>query len=268
MKRHPFLKRVLLRLARTFHPILTVPYRGRRLTIDTRDLWIGGEIFYSGTWQPLLTNLIPKLGIAGKVAIDVGANVGTFTMVLSDAVGPDGRVLAIEPGPYVFEILERNVARLASNVTTVRSAAGSSIGEAILHTPSNHLGDARLNFHEPCSRCSRVATTTIDALTERFEDGAVALMKIDVQGYEPAVIAGARETLRRNPDLILIVEIYSAETRALVSELWNDGWRGREVTEDAVTVFANRVPECDWWDLVLTRSESVRARLDRAFSAR
>jgi FkbM family methyltransferase len=268
MKRRPFVKRVLLRLARTFRPVLTVPYRGRRLTIDTRDLWIGGELFYWGSWQPILMGVVRRLGLEGQVAIDVGANIGVFTTELSDAVGVRGRVVAIEPGPDAFAILRANAERLSPNVTLIHGAASSSIGEAVIHASPNDLGGARMNAHQPCERCARVETTTIDTLTATFEDGAVGLMKIDVQGSEPAVVAGAGETLRRNPDLILILEVETDGTRALVSELWREGWRGWELAADSLTRLANGAPANACCDLLLARSENARARLDQAVTAR
>lgn len=159
----------------------------------------------------------------GTVALDVGANVGAYAMVLGQWVGPAGAVYAFEPGPKAFAGLVGHVALngLGQIVRPVMSAVGGeeAIAPLIVDGPSGEcrlagdaeaappLGRARAASGTATPRTIETPVTTIDRFcaAERIEP---AFVKIDVEGWELAVLRGARDTIRRLPHLALFVEMH------------------------------------------------------------
>lgn len=130
----------------------------------------------------------------GATVIDVGANVGFFTLKFGRWVGPGGRVIALEPEPANHAALVRAVdkAGLAPRVDVLRAAAAEGPGELLLTLNPDNPADHRLGD----SGIAVPALRLDDLLAERHWP-AVTLVKIDVQGAESRVLAGAAETLRR-----------------------------------------------------------------------
>jgi FkbM family methyltransferase len=133
----------------------------------------------------------------GTCVVDVGANIGFFTVRFARWVSDGGRVLAVEPEADNHRSLERRLARagLAGHVEVVRAAAGEREGWDYLTVNPHHPGDHRLSVADGDGEPVRLAT--IDGLLAARGRPAVSLIKIDVQGAEPRVIAGAAETLAR-----------------------------------------------------------------------
>ena len=139
----------------------------------------------------------------GMTAIDVGANHGVFALTMARLVGPAGRVTAFEPGPEAQELLERSIARngLAS-LELVRAAVGETCGQAQLH--DGHGSSEAVSLAACAGRPGRqVRVTTLDAEWQRLGCPAVDFVKIDVEGFEAQVIAGARRLLMQAEPLVM-----------------------------------------------------------------
>jgi FkbM family methyltransferase len=151
----------------------------------------------------------------GVTALDVGANVGAYSILLGQWAGPSGKVFAFEPAPEVFEGLARHVALngLAGRVEPIRSAVGAEVGTARLLIAGTG-GESRLVIPTPGTPGTDVGAmidvrvTTIDAFCA--ERGlSPDFIKVDVEGFELSVLQGARDTIRRRGrDLALFVEMH------------------------------------------------------------
>jgi FkbM family methyltransferase len=130
----------------------------------------------------------------GAYVIDVGANIGFFTTRFARWVSRGGRVLAIEPEALNLERLCRTLKDecLDQMVDVIPAAATNKSGMAFLEINPNHPGDHRLG-----SRGRTIESVTLDGLIAARGWTPVSLVKIDVQGAEAGVIAGAREILTR-----------------------------------------------------------------------
>jgi FkbM family methyltransferase len=161
----------------------------------------------------------------GGTILDVGANIGAYTVACARAAGDRGHVIAVEPGRGTFEKLTRTCAWLGlENVTTVQAAAGRINGAVDFvsyrsgRDVQQHLADARP--HEACDRL-QVESRRLDDVCGP-EVGAVTLVKLDIQGHEIGALEGARHILA-NRRAHLIVEFYLAGLRAAggsSGELW------------------------------------------------
>jgi FkbM family methyltransferase len=138
---------------------------------------------------------------AGSTVVDVGAHVGFFTQTLGAWVGPQGRVLAIEPEPVNFARLHNRVQRngLASRVILVNAAAVDTPGSRFLKVDPVHPGD-----HQLANGGLPVRGVTLDELLADLELPAVSLVKLDVQGAELKVLKGAVQLLRLRPPNLMI----------------------------------------------------------------
>jgi FkbM family methyltransferase len=186
----------------------------------------------------------------------VGANIGVHTVVLGRAAAP-GRVVACEPNSALIERLRANIAlNRLRNVTVCQVALGAAPGRAALYVPSEpeHTAGASLgrgvHVHLDTARELEVEVTTLDALAQREGLKDVALVKVDVEGMEPAVLQGGRELLRRDRP-VLIFECtpgwwaklgYNLETvSADLAELGYDA--PRRITWRGLRPLPQRLPE-------------------------
>jgi FkbM family methyltransferase len=141
----------------------------------------------------------------GRCIVDVGANVGLHCLAWS-RLAP---VVALEPAPETFARLNANVAAngLQERVRTLRTAAADTVGEVDFFVASDSgFSSLKNTQHAPIRERITVPCTTLDALAAELP-GPVGLLKIDVEGLERTVIAGATELLRRDRP-VLMVEIF------------------------------------------------------------
>jgi FkbM family methyltransferase len=145
---------------------------------------------------------------AGGVFVDVGANVGTYAMVLARHVGANGKVIAIEPHPVTHARLAFN--RAASGFTQViliAAAAGPSDGELMIETDGDNLGASHIVSGERADHAIRVPSLRLQRILGDAGVGHVDTLKIDVEGYEDRVLTGFfREAPQRQWPRAVVIE--------------------------------------------------------------
>jgi FkbM family methyltransferase len=164
---------------------------------------IGYSIVKGGVFDPCVTETLHRLIDPGDAVADVGANVGYMTSLAAARVGGDGRVLAFEPHPRVYELLERNAARWrdAASIRTVelsRIALSDSDGEGTLTAGpffDANMGLAALSDGQATHAGAESITVRLARLDEIAESGTFGLLKVDVEGHEAAVLRGATRLL-------------------------------------------------------------------------
>ncbi|TSC77076.1 MAG: FkbM family methyltransferase [Parcubacteria group bacterium Gr01-1014_31] len=154
---------------------------------------------------------LAELAGPGDVAVDIGADVGFFTLLLARQVVPKGHVYAFEPEPNNLRALTANVRRSGlRNITIVPAAVASVSGTLSLHLSPVNPGDHRIMPAENKRRTVPVAAVSLDAY---FHDkpGSIKVMKIDVQGAELSVLGGMTKLLAdpaRTVDLAMMIEYW------------------------------------------------------------
>lgn len=186
---------------------------GDRFLCRTEDV-LQRRLYAFGVWEPAITAFVNSRLRPGDTFVDVGANVGYYTVVASRLVGPAGRVIALEPSPSIRAELVANLALNASaNVRVSSVAASNAAGTAVIHraTDSNR-GSSSLLASRGFEAEAEVRTEPLDTLLSAEEWASARIIKIDVEGFEGQVIEGMLRHLRHaRPDLEIVVEISPVE---------------------------------------------------------
>jgi FkbM family methyltransferase len=186
----------------------TVRAEGLTLLLDPKDKVITPFILDHGAYEPAETAVFRSLLRPGETFIDVGANIGWYTVLASRIVGPKGRVIAFEPAPGSFDLLRRN-AELngCRNVILEPKALSKEPGTLRLHLDDVNRGHHSILKLPELKRTIEVPAVRLDDYL-KDDDHAISLIKIDTEGAEGFVLAGMAETLRRHPRMAIILEFF------------------------------------------------------------
>jgi FkbM family methyltransferase len=142
----------------------------------------------------------------GQTVIDVGANIGVFSLWAASHLGSNGRLLSVEPHPLSFGYLERNLAPFSGSARTVQTACGAHPGELELHYVPGRLSVSSFEPRPDRTGHVLVPVHRLDELAAQAGIEQVDLLKIDVEGAEEQVIVGAGELLSRVSRLVIEIE--------------------------------------------------------------
>ncbi len=172
------------------------------------------NILLRGAYEPEAIELFRSRLKPGMTVYDVGANIGYYTVLAAETVGPTGRVFALEPDPRNVEIIHRNLrARGLENVVVAQVAVSDRDGNVDLHFSQNNPSInslARANTEATGIRDSysqAVPGMTLDSFIARHGGIEPDVLKIDVQGAELLAFRGA-ERLLAAPRLRILLEFW------------------------------------------------------------
>jgi FkbM family methyltransferase len=176
--------------------------------------------FLLGTYEQGTVRACHRLLRPGMTAIDVGAHAGYYAVLFSRLVGATGRVLAFEPHPATFAVLTRNVERRRlGNVQLFASAVADHDGEVRLWETPLSVGHSLLQAKHGTTDALPVPAARLDTLSRTHAVDRADLVKIDVEGAEPEVLAGMKELAARSPGLSVILEYKPEILRARGDDL-------------------------------------------------
>ncbi len=180
-----------------------------------------GEDIYANAFEHTERTILDRLIRPGMTILDVGANLGLYTCLFARRVGPRGRVLAFEPTPATFALLEENVRlnRLQQTVECRCCALAEKEGTASMYVyPEgsdvyNSLAAPLALGKVEAAGAIDVPTTTMDRCLAGVPLDGGCFVKIDVEGFEHQVLQGGQGLLRLGNDLALMVELYEPAAR-------------------------------------------------------
>jgi len=208
--------RLKSQLASLWRRSAAIPAMGKTFHVDLRDEIIGSSLLLEGVWEPEETSFVQKSLKPGMVFVDLGANIGYYTVIASGLVGSAGQVIAFEPEPRNFALLKKNIeANGCSNVVAENKAVGASPQRTALHLSRSNFGDHRTHeaIGEPSARTEeKRLTISVEAvsLDHYFKERPtrVDFLKMDIQGTEYDALIGMRQTLQQNPDITVLTEFW------------------------------------------------------------
>jgi FkbM family methyltransferase len=246
---------------------------GKWMYVDLWDSAVAMNLFVNRVWEPEETNVIVGLLHEGDVFVDIGANIGYFTLLASDAVGDTGKVFAFEPDPRNFRLLRKNVkANRCENVWVEEKAITDAYKSLTLYLSNINFGDHRVYasrddamYNHSLQRSHvQVEGITLDGY---FPAGSrVNFVKMDIQGAEYFALQGMKGVLRENHDVLCLMEFWphglleaGASPPALLHELIQLGFilhrldRGQATPVSVDEILA--VKEHDVLNLLLARKQ-------------
>ncbi|MGW2481920.1 FkbM family methyltransferase [Streptomyces sp. NPDC001571] len=165
---------------------------GARFAVDTQDL-IQRYLYLFGVWEPHMTHWLRQRLRPGDTFIDVGANLGVFSVLGSRLVGSAGKVVAIEASPAFHRGLLRNVAlNHCDNVRAVNTAVsdGHRTLTFVLAGSRNMGANSIVPYDGPVESSFEMGAVPLSELLEPAEVARARVIKIDVEGAEGSVVRG------------------------------------------------------------------------------
>ena len=179
-----------------------VEISGFQFLLDEKDsLGLSSQNLF----EPETFSALNKIIKPGMCSIDVGANIGYFTVFMSNWSNNHGKVYAIEPNALNFDLLSKNVKlNGCNNIELFNIAVGENTGVLPLFLSEYNGGMHRLYPSELCT--NQTEEIVVRRLDEIFQDQKIDLIKIDIEGFEYFALKGAVEILKKNISIKIISE--------------------------------------------------------------
>jgi len=180
--------------------IMQIICQGSIMYIDTRDVAVARRLLTDGAWEPYETQLMKQSIKPHMVVLDIGANIGYYSLLAARLLNGTGKVVAIEPDSRNFRLLSLSIrANAYSNVIAIQKAVSNTTGRAKLFLDAKAVGIpslSELNIGAKGEGSVCVDTVTLDSLLHDLAVERIDVMKIDVEGAEGLVLEGGSKALR------------------------------------------------------------------------
>jgi FkbM family methyltransferase len=219
--------------------------------------------------------IVEKIVDEGDVVIDLGANIGYYTLNLSRFVGKGGKVFAFEPADENFRLLTKNVVENScDNVICIKKAVSEKTGVIKLYICGEHSGDHRIYDSKDSRPSVEIDSTTIDDFMD--EVGVVPdFIKMDIQGSEYLAMKGLAGVIKKNPNVVILSEFdpfllnkSGASIEDFVGILRLYGLRAfhldggeKGVNEVDLLNLSGNLPKVGWTNILLAKELPVQIRL-------
>ncbi len=183
-------------------------YNKAKLTIDLESE-ISRCVFVEGVYEPLQFLFLSRFLKKEMKFVDVGANIGLYSVFAASIVGEKGRVFCFEPSRREYRLLRQNARRFKKVIRSFEYAVGEKNHWAKLHVANNFysghntLGEFIYDAIKPI-RVEKVKTITLDWFFKKHPVSSLDVLKIDVEGHEMKVILGAIDVIKKFKPLILV----------------------------------------------------------------
>ncbi|MBM3157904.1 MAG: FkbM family methyltransferase [Chloroflexi bacterium] len=259
-----------------------VRVREMRMWVDLCDEVLGYYLFIHQEYEPFETSLVERITQTGMMAVDIGANIGYYTMILSSRVGPKGRVIAFEPDPTNMYLLRRNVrCNDLLNVICEQAAVLGFDGKTTLYLSNSNFGDHRVfdaqdedRFNKGVPRKSLEARAiSLDNYLQSIGHQA-NIIKMDIQGAEMLALPGMMQALS-NPNITFFCEFwpyglrkansnpkqYLLSLRELGLDLFEIVESDQRIVPVDIDELSERFPDLGLTNLVCFHSTCTRSKL-------
>ena len=174
-----------------------------KIHIDPKNGAVDRYIFWHKIWEPQIGEVIQKELPSGGVFVDVGANIGYFSMLAATIVGPEGSVYSFEPIPRLCSQLKKSAA--VNNFTTIHcieKGCGAKHEEMTLHVSHSNIGGSSVVKKFSADETCEISVTTLDSECVGMKQ--IDVIKIDVEGFEYEVLLGAEKIITQHSPKFII----------------------------------------------------------------
>lgn len=237
---------------------------GHLIFVDPADQSISSHLIARGYWEPWIHAIVRALVRPGDTVVEVGANLGYYTLAMARAVCADGSIHALEANPRLARLAQRSIEMngYSDRVQIIQKAAAEAPGQARFTLSRSQSGSGHVSLADH-SHLEDAAFVDVELM--RLDDLAVDrvdFLRMDAEGSEIMILRGAARILN-NPDLIICMEwsVIQMGSRGPLDELIARlsamafrFWRinhDASLTEVAIAALAS-LPECD---LIVSRRD-------------
>jgi FkbM family methyltransferase len=186
--------------------------QGKKLFLDSVDS-LG--LARRGEYEPFTTEVAQSIIKKGDLILDIGANIGYYTVIFSEATGENGKVIAFEPDPTNYSLLIKNLkVNGCTNVMPEQEAVAGKTERLQLFLSLRSKGHHRIFAPHDAGRAVGIGVVSLDDYF-RETDGKIDFIKMDIEGAEPYALNGMREVLMRSTSLTMITEFNPTALRIL-----------------------------------------------------
>ena len=201
----------------TFNQIIDVLKPRGMITINNYKMYIyqdkykwtddiTAELLLKGTWESYTTEVVRQLLQEDMVAVDIGANIGYYSLLAASLVGKTGKVYAFEPEPHNYTLLIRNInANGYMNIEAHQKAVSCSSGKMALYLGTQSGTHSLFGVRGTTTESVMVDLVSLDEFFKESKKN-VDVIKVDVQGAEMDVLLGMQKVIKCNDQLKLITE--------------------------------------------------------------
>lgn len=183
-----------------------VEINGCKMFINPQDMVVSKKLVFDNAWEPFETEIFKREIKPGDVVVDLGANIGYYTLLAASLVGPGGKVYAFEPEPDNFALLKKNVeANRFPNVVLEQKAVSNQSGKLKLYVSDQNKGDHQIYASGERRSFVEISAVRLDDYFSGYA-GTVDIVKMDIQGAEGLALEGMEKLLARFPKLKLFTE--------------------------------------------------------------
>jgi len=199
-------------LVLTVHNLITsylkptlVDVQEHKMFLDSKDSL---SLATNKIHEPFETEVVQKIIKKGNVVLDIGANIGYYTLLFAKLVGTEGRIFAFEPDPDNFALLKKNVEINGyRNIILVQKAVSNKNGNIKLYLSHDNKGDHRIYDSNDGRKCIEIGAVRLDDYFKEF-NGRIDFIKMDIQGAEGGAVQGMLNLLNKNGDAKIITEFW------------------------------------------------------------
>ncbi len=246
---------------------------GMRIEVDPRDA-LGRTILRGGHWEPETISFLQSYLRSGMTFLDVGANIGLYSVIASRLVGRSGTVYSFEPHPLLYRVLRSNAKRNdCRNIVVNNYAIADRDGERLLFLSSED-SFANTSLRPPARFYSGssvpVRTVSLDSYVSSMALSQIDVIKLDIEGAELQALSGASTVLKEYAELVILVEFCDENTRQfgystadLASFLRSKGFKLFRLQVDGLVPYRPIANGPRYFNVIATRADAPYAQVFR-----
>jgi FkbM family methyltransferase len=207
------------------HRVLLRTAHGHKMFVDSRDHSVAPWLITDGVWEPWVVLAVLRQLRPGMRVVEVGANVGYFSILMGHAIGPAGRLTTFEANPAMADIVGANIRinLLHDRMTCVQKAASDTNGRLAFHRYTRMMGGSSLNDVSAIAAAMGDSIERLDVesvtLDAALDAAPVDFLKIDAEGAELRILQGAQAMIARSPNLRIVLEYVGGDYGAEILDL-------------------------------------------------
>jgi len=223
---------------------------GFRIWIDLRDIAVSRAVMLN-CYETVEIKFVKNHLRSGQFTLDIGANIGFFSMLIASVVGAQGRVIAFEPLPFLSNAAEKSRKENKFDHCTVHNtvlAAESGTATYVYAEDPAKWGSGFLSFDGSVLPNHNHKSVPIEPLKKFVGETKVDFVKIDMEGAEPVILGGALDYLKTHMPIILtgiqaarLSRVCKTTPRDYIRMMTDIGYECREITRDGFP--GERIPE-------------------------